>query len=373
MSMKTLPQRVLARYLSAATRKMKPEKLIELMMKLRKGAGSSVKMEIVWQVFEELGGWSYEDGFTYDPFNFGKPSLRAYDTEEQAEAAWKEAKAKEVSSLPPSKTLTRSDMDREFITDLTRVNALGGGKIGFSYQSWRVTFGILIKSPRGHIFATRGNTHSFLSSYPSNFYSYEEKLKFPDWLKKEGFYDQINEKLGLESIEVEKAKSKKTAPRTTDNTGTCPCCFGNFKLVPRTKEGKDKSMPGMVLHGYERPGIGYIDGNCPGMNWPPFELSPEGTQHALLRAESWLKAAKESLDRWSNPDNITEIHEIERSLIPGRQLSTKVYKKEETNPHDWDRLYRRQLADVKLNWDKADTQVKFLERKIASWTLQPLP
>lgn len=33
----------------------------------------------------------------------------------------------------------------------------------------------------------------------------------------------------------------------------------------------------MVLHGYERPGHGYVNGKCWGVGWQPWETSPDGT------------------------------------------------------------------------------------------------
>jgi hypothetical protein len=49
-------------------------------------------------------------------------------------------------------------------------------------------------------------------------------------------------------------------------TGICSVCLGRFVV-----EGK-----GPVLHGYKRPGDGYIRGNCDGMRFPMYEVSTEG-------------------------------------------------------------------------------------------------
>lgn len=61
--------------------------------------------------------------------------------------------------------------------------------------------------------------------------------------------------------------------RTRENTGTCPVCFRNIKMTDAQK---------MVHHGYERPGHGYIVGDCFGVGYKPYELSSEGTE-AFLR------------------------------------------------------------------------------------------
>lgn len=49
-------------------------------------------------------------------------------------------------------------------------------------------------------------------------------------------------------------------------TGICSVCLGRFVV-----EGKSP-----VLHGYKRPGDGYIVGNCDGMRFPMYEISTEG-------------------------------------------------------------------------------------------------
>lgn len=56
--------------------------------------------------------------------------------------------------------------------------------------------------------------------------------------------------------------------------GTCQACFRKQK----TSDGK------MVLHGYQRPGYGYIVGECWGVKYAPFELSCERTKDFITNA-----------------------------------------------------------------------------------------
>jgi len=69
-------------------------------------------------------------------------------------------------------------------------------------------------------------------------------------------------------VQVEK-KQAKLANRA-EKCGTCPVCFGDYVVYGKS--------PRMVHHGYERPGIGYIVGDCHGVDFPPFEVSCEGTK-----------------------------------------------------------------------------------------------
>lgn len=53
--------------------------------------------------------------------------------------------------------------------------------------------------------------------------------------------------------------------KTARYIGFCPCCGKDFKVRSGT----------LVHHGYERPGCGYIIGDCIGVGSPPHEVSPE--------------------------------------------------------------------------------------------------
>lgn len=66
---------------------------------------------------------------------------------------------------------------------------------------------------------------------------------------------------------------------TTRYLGTCPVCGGEQKLH------RDR----MVHHGYRRPGYGQIVGDCFGVGYPPYELSPEGTRAYLVEVERALR------------------------------------------------------------------------------------
>lgn len=63
--------------------------------------------------------------------------------------------------------------------------------------------------------------------------------------------------------------------------GTC-ICGGKWKV-----RGKK-----LVHHGYTRPGIGYIEGDCFGVGYQPLELSPTLAEAWLFTCESNLAAAK---------------------------------------------------------------------------------
>ena len=89
------------------------------------------------------------------------------------------------------------------------------------------------------------------------------------------------------------AKIKKDFDDRGERCGICPVCFGDFVVHNN----------GMVHHGFTRPGVGYIIGDCFGVtDYPPFEISCAGTSAYLAGVlkpvlESRYTALRE-LDTW---------------------------------------------------------------------------
>jgi len=67
------------------------------------------------------------------------------------------------------------------------------------------------------------------------------------------------------------AAKKEAARKDAERLSTCPICFGAYKH----RNGK------MVLHGYQRPGWGFIHGRCPGVEKQCYEISAEATAEFL--------------------------------------------------------------------------------------------
>lgn len=357
-----------------AARVMKPEKLQALMMKLRKGAGTSLKFKELIPVFDHLGGWLIEDtlllvaesrGYSPTPV----PDIRTYSHSHpgNVKTTWEEAKANEVSKLPDPE---RAKRHQKYYMDVSDIEESGSGQTSFTYKAWQAQLGTKMKAPNGKSVNVAENVDRFLENYPSTVFDFETRQRLSDWLQKETpFLDQINEKLGTEPLELEKQKridkrreELKEIARTKENIGECPVCDGMFRLLPKTREGKDKSMPGMVLHGYKRPGTGYIHSNCFGEFWPPFELSPEGAVHYLERY------VKPSLPKAEARLKVLEKGEIETFYGP----SGKEYKKSEMDPKDWDKKYAQEIKDQKDHIDDIEREIKRFEKKITGWEPKPL-
>jgi hypothetical protein len=81
-----------------------------------------------------------------------------------------------------------------------------------------------------------------------------------------------------------------------EKCGACPVCFGDYVVYGKA--------PRMVHHGYERPGIGYIVGDCHGVDFPPFEISCEGTKSFHERLGQRLTQVEGLLATVSERDSV---------------------------------------------------------------------
>lgn len=90
--------------------------------------------------------------------------------------------------------------------------------------------------------------------------------------------------------------------------GTCPVCYREQKL----RAGL------MVLHGYTRPGYGYVQGNCFGVGWAPFEVSPDGTIAYVERVLQPMLERQELFLQNLRNGTITVLHVPDYSKPPSR-------------------------------------------------------
>lgn len=92
--------------------------------------------------------------------------------------------------------------------------------------------------------------------------------------------------LGLPTVEREEADRKMYGVKhDLTNAGTCPACFSIQKL----NKGR------LVLHGYTRPGDGFVYRECFGVGHLPLEVSSEGTEAFVEVLARALVNAQEAL------------------------------------------------------------------------------
>jgi hypothetical protein len=118
----------------------------------------------------------------------------------------------------------------------------------------------------------------------------------------------------------------------------------------------------MVMHGYQRPGWGELQGKCYGVGYPPFELSSEGTKHLLGLLETRLSGTISFLTRLKN-------NEVQELYVPQGNKMVKILPEDPSWKHTFDVRVRETGRAVESL--KKDTAL--FEKMISTWTEQELP
>jgi hypothetical protein len=149
----------------------------------------------------------------------------------------------------------------------------------------------------------------------------------------------------------------------------------------------------MVHHGYERPGTGWIEGDCPGVGFPPYQLSCGAIKLWLGQTEDWIVKSQEIIaEREARKSNVTAYRAIP-SKRWGRefgkwQISPPTDYKREVFEHDTivlhpdesdsekaklfaalnDQLIKHEIAHLAKLQFRAD----YYKKRIADWTEKPV-
>lgn len=145
--------------------------------------------------------------------------------------------------------------------------------------------------------------------------------------------------------------------------GTCAVCQGTFKV----RDGK------MVLHGYQRPGDGYIDGRCWGEGAVPWELSPEAAEsflHTILRPN--LARLDASLAQYVGGAVTSITRPKGRSHEERRRGDAPVILTFTPESPEWAREFERAKSAVESEHRYYARMVQDFEARIAAWTLGTL-
>jgi hypothetical protein len=333
-----------------AARLSEEERVKVLLLKLRKGADASVSMRQLILVMGHLGGWTIEDFIGLVPQQEeGHHSADGSDNAATIRRIYQQLKSNEVKSLPANPT-----RGTHYVMDVKEPKT--GYKPEYQYVEylgWVGKDGIRFTSPEGKVFELLPNQYSNPSDpYKMSIYH------VTDWLKRDThFYRQVSDKLEMPTYEEEKGERK---PRTRDNTGTCPCCFRNIKL--KSRGGEEDYL--MVLHGYRRPGWGSTVGRCWGVDFPPFELSPKGTQMLL---KEHLEPALESAEKELRRCKAGEVDKLYN------ERSQKWITEETEGPGHWKHLLEVHEVNTENKVKYLKRDIESLEKLIRGWKKQPLP
>jgi len=340
-----------------AAKPMPDEKMKELLLKIRKGATSSVNWSQLGQVLALLDpGWKMEKfvglvklyGFKE---NSDAPEFITSDNRQEIDSKYDHYKSFAVTSLP-----SKPKHGQVYVLDLTEIVERKSpynksqSEWHFEFKPWMGHDAVKTTAPNGQSFDELPSRHG-LSGNAFLGYSPNRKLQTWDTIKwlntKTDWLDQINKKLGLEEFQP-------AVPRTREHTGSCPICFQNIKL----KEGG--RLPTMVLHGYRRPGTGTIHGNCYGMGYPPFELSVEGTKSYLVEVITPARERAEAKVKLFKDGKVKIIHIHDHSTV------------EEGDPN-WDRVLKGAKEEADRMLTRAEDEEDAFKRLVQHWKERDLP
>ena len=165
-------------------------------------------------------------------------------------------------------------------------------------------------------------------------------------------------KLAREALKAQAkvAKAQKDFDDRGERCGTCPVCFGDY-VVNQPMRIKGTQTREMVHHGYQRPGIGYIVGDCHGVGFQPYELSCEGTK-------SWLTVLKDTLvlrQEWLSTLNQRD----EVLVVTGSKRVGKIRVPERKTIKRGEDGFERAIANLRYELER---EVKSIQQDIALYT-----
>lgn len=328
--------------IDARKKSLPPEKMTEALEKIRKGATATLKLPKVINVLDHIG-WKVEPMSAWVPLHYKHGDrwiLQHADVfkDEPVERhsgmpfddLRKKMLSEEMTKLP-SKVTT----GKRIFMEISAVK--DGGSPGaryFSWKEWVGCDGFRLTSPRKQV----------IELLPGRYHIgkiFEVSIDYNPELNKAGWKEDASVALGKE-IHVP------AAMRTRENTGTCPVCWGNYKL----SEGR------LVLHGYRRPGWGSVIGSCDGEKYQPAETSVAGLK-------MWVEKLAEELAR-----NKATALKIAQGLVD-KILYNKVWI-DKTNPNFNGSLMRlTRDTDEMIKMIGAD--IERYHKIIAIWKVRPLP
>jgi hypothetical protein len=167
--------------------------------------------------------------------------------------------------------------------------------------------------------------------------------------------------LGLPSVDDEK-KLHDLYIRDLTNTGTCGCCGGNFK---RDSNG------GLVNHGYERPGDGYLHGRCFGVGYQPWELASKSVEDMLAKLLRPFLAQQEKYLADLKAGAIATLTKTVSEWVSGRRVKKQVSVA--NTEFEFAQLLNNEIHRTEFQIRNVTADITRFEKQVAGWKLDDLP
>ena len=228
------------------------------------------------------------------------------------------------------------------------------------YEAWVGVTGWTVTTPKG------GVTFTPKMSYSGRMEPLSEKGsdRFWTFAYKAGLKDLAKNFLEGMGTEVVQNVLKPVDPRTLENTGTCPACFGNTKMAKGRMMRHGWAVAGRRQRGVS--GLSWHTGPCFGVGYEPFEVSPEGTKDYLKESLlPDLKRAEDILDRLkARPTLMVEV----------KRLSNGDTKAEEINEShkDYERVLASRITEVQDRIEMLSQERAEITERIRTWEPRPL-
>jgi hypothetical protein len=143
--------------------------------------------------------------------------------------------------------------------------------------------------------------------------------------------------------------------------GTCPVCARQQKVTqPRGT---------MVHHGYLRPGHGTIQGDCPGVGWPAYELSSEGCVYWRDRQQEVRSHREEALARLqTQPPATIDVY----SRFSNTHKTYRRDSEDSNERYGYEQALQKNTQELKYSIKSADSEIARMKALIARWAPAPL-
>lgn len=123
----------------------------------------------------------------------------------------------------------------------------------------------------------------------------------------------------------------------------------------------------LVHHGYQRPGHGFIVGDCRCVGQAPYELSCEPLRPYLVSLQARLTTAEERLARMKAGE-VTELHVLD---VYGRNM-TAIRADDPNTSYAFERELKSRIWRDERHIKDLTAEIARIEQLIASWKLMPL-
>ncbi|KXV06767.1 hypothetical protein AD930_06615 [Acetobacter malorum] len=136
--------------------------------------------------------------------------------------------------------------------------------------------------------------------------------------------------------------------------GTCPCCFSNQAVMPSGR---------MAHHGYVRPYAGGQSASCHGIDFSPYERSPEGVSYEIKLLEKALSDARHRLSGrpgWT----VLSVPETRHAPFPHVEI---------TRDHPrWEAAEKERAYSLMQSISSCERSLPFFREKLEQWQVAPL-